>query len=76
VGLINIQVVRSRGVLSICDYSLHNVSVHHHALEFPNGQIVLVTHLCEGERLSVLQLPAAPRTENKVEERKPSAVVV
>ena len=35
--------------------------VHHDALEFPDGQIVLVTRLCEGQRATVLQLPAAPR---------------
>jgi hypothetical protein len=35
--------------------------VHHDALEFPDGQIVLVTRLCEGQQAIVLQLPAAPR---------------
>ena len=34
-------------------------NVHHDALEFPDGQIVLVTRLCEGQRATVLQLPAA-----------------
>jgi hypothetical protein len=37
--------------------------VHHDALEFPNGQVVLVTQLREGQSLSVLQLPAAPQAE-------------
>jgi hypothetical protein len=36
-------------------------SVHHDALEFPNGEIVLLTRLCEGQRARVLQLPATPR---------------
>lgn len=36
---------------------------HHDALEFPNGQIVLVTWLCDGQRARVLQLPAAARVE-------------
>ena len=35
--------------------------VHHDALEFPDGKIVLLTHLCEGQRATVLQLPARPR---------------
>ena len=35
--------------------------VHHHALEFPDGKIVLLTHLCKGQRATVLQLPASPR---------------
>ena len=32
---------------------------HHDALEFPDGQVVLLTCLCEGQRATVLQLPAA-----------------
>ncbi len=40
--------------------------VHHHALEFPCGQIVLVTRLREGQHLGVLQLPATPRREDEV----------
>jgi hypothetical protein len=32
--------------------------VHHDALEMPDGQIVLVTRLLEGQRATVLQLPA------------------
>jgi hypothetical protein len=31
---------------------------HHDALEFPDGQIVLLTLLHEGQRATVLQLPA------------------
>ncbi|MGE5261279.1 MAG: hypothetical protein ACM3MH_10445 [Actinomycetota bacterium] len=30
---------------------------HHDALEFPDGEIVLVTKLIEGQRATVLQLP-------------------
>jgi hypothetical protein len=30
---------------------------HHDAVEFPDGQIVLLTRLCEGQRATVLQLP-------------------
>ena len=35
-------------------------NVHHDALEFPDGKIVLLTHLCKGQRATVLQLPASP----------------
>jgi len=35
-------------------------SVHHDALEFPDGHIVLLTQLCEGQHATVLQLPARP----------------
>lgn len=38
-------------------------SMHHDALEFPDGQTVLLTALCEGQRATVLQLPADPRAE-------------
>jgi len=33
-------------------------TAHHDALEFPGGQIVKVSRLCEGQHLTVLQLPA------------------
>ena len=36
-------------------------NVHHDALEFPDGKVVLLTRLCKGERATVLQLPASPR---------------
>jgi hypothetical protein len=31
---------------------------HHDALEFPDGEIVLLTYLVEGQQATVLQLPA------------------
>jgi hypothetical protein len=34
-------------------------SVHHDALEFPDGQIVLLTFLKQGQQATVLQLPVA-----------------
>jgi hypothetical protein len=48
---------------------------HHDALEFPNGQIVLLTSLCEGQQASVLQLPAEPRTAVEFAKQKRSAYV-
>ena len=41
--------------------NMDNPCTHHDALEFPDGQIVLVTHLREGQRATVLQLPAQPK---------------
>jgi hypothetical protein len=32
---------------------------HHDALEFPDGEIVLLTYLIEGQEATVLQLPAS-----------------
>jgi hypothetical protein len=47
---------------------------HHDALEFPDGQVVLVTRLCEGQRATVLQLPIAahPAAAERREVREPS----
>jgi hypothetical protein len=36
--------------------------MHHDALEFPDGQTVLLTELVEGQEATVLQLPAKPKT--------------
>ena len=41
--------------------NMHQPSVHHDALEFPDGKVVLLTRLCEGQRATVLQLPAPAR---------------
>jgi hypothetical protein len=37
------------------------VAAHHDALEFPDGQVVLLTSLCEEQQATVLQLPARQR---------------
>jgi hypothetical protein len=42
---------------------------HHDAVEFPDGNHVLVTQLCEGQRVTVLQMPVT----QPVDERKPAA---
>jgi hypothetical protein len=41
--------------------NMNDPHVHHDALEFPNGQIVMVTRLVAGQRATVLQLPASTR---------------
>ena len=46
---------------------------HHDALEFSDGQIVLLTSLCEGQRATVLQLPAEPKTVVELEKQKRAA---
>jgi hypothetical protein len=38
-------------------------NLHHDALDLPNGEVVLLTRLAEGQIATVLQLPASsPRT--------------
>jgi hypothetical protein len=47
--------------------------VHHDALEFPDGRVVLVTRLVEGQHATVLQLPAmASGTEKRVKVETPA----
>src|SRR5260370_7278959 len=40
--------------------NMDNPVAHHDALEFPDRQIVLLTHLCEGQRAPLLPFPAPP----------------
>ena len=48
-----------------------NPRTHHDALEFPDGQTVLLTDVFEGQEATVLQLPAQAVTaaDIKVQER-------
>lgn len=41
----------------------HQQHAHHDALEFPGGEVVLLTELRKGQAATVLQLPAAATTE-------------
>src|SRR5262252_7137930 len=51
------------------------VAVHHDALEFADGQIVLLTFLCEGQQATVLQLPAEPKTAVEAEAKRRAAYI-
>jgi hypothetical protein len=53
--------------------NMDNAVSHHDALEFPDGQVVLLTRLCVGQRATVLQLPAAARPEVQEEQVTPEA---
>jgi hypothetical protein len=48
-------------------------AAHHDALEFPNGEVVLLTLLCEGQQAIVLQLPAEPKTVVETDARRRAA---
>jgi hypothetical protein len=41
--------------------NMEDPNVHHDALEFPGGHIVLVTRLTPGQRATVLQMPVSGR---------------
>jgi hypothetical protein len=56
-GFLPIRRIREK-VARFRQVDIDQPHVHHDALEFPNGQIVLLTRLCEGQRATVLQLPA------------------
>ena len=51
------------------------VATHHDALEFPDGQIVLLTSLGQGQQATVLQLPAEPKTVVESEAQRRVAYV-
>jgi hypothetical protein len=55
---------------------MHDPHVHHDALEFPGGQIVLVSRLVAGQRATVLQLPAQPMTASEIKSEKHAAYAV
>jgi hypothetical protein len=46
------------------------LAAHHDALEFSDGNVVLLTMLCGGQKASVLQLPAQPKTEAEAREQE------
>ncbi len=46
---------------------------HHDALEFPDGRIVLLTLLREGQEATVLQLPAQPKTAEETLDQQRTA---
>jgi hypothetical protein len=52
-----------------------NPCTHHDALEFPDGQIVLLTSLVENQEATVLQLPAEAATATEVRAQQPLALM-
>ncbi|MGA8996753.1 MAG: hypothetical protein WB463_02610 [Pseudolabrys sp.] len=50
--------------------------MHHDALEFPDGRIVLLTRLSEGQEATVPQLPAQPTTRAEADAQKRIAYAV
>ena len=65
-------VVSGQNVARFRQVNLDQPHAHHDALEFPNGEVVLVTILREGQRATVIQMPAKPQAaaaEEKQEEK-------
>jgi hypothetical protein len=51
-----------------------NPHTHHDAVEFPNGKTVLLTTLREGQKVTVLQLPASSQAVGQTETRAQSLI--
>jgi len=57
--------------------NMEDPNIHHDALEFPGGQIVMVTRLTLGQKATVLQLPATAhdhRVKASGEQRTPASL--
>jgi len=52
---------------------MDNCRTHHDAIEFPDGRIVLLTHLRTGQRATVIQLPARPQANAAEGHEAPAA---
>jgi hypothetical protein len=49
--------------------------IHRDALEFPDGKVVLLTRLYEGQEATVLQLPAETQVAVEAKKREPGPIV-
>ncbi len=74
------------GIMTTLEATEHKVAIfrqinkdephrHHDAIEMPDGKIVLLTGLDEGQTATVLQLPASPKTEQEAQDQKRLEVV-
>ncbi len=59
---VNHKVARFRQI------NMDDPNVHHDAIEFPEGQIVLVTRLTPGQRATVLQMPTSAHAHGSSED--------
>jgi hypothetical protein len=48
--------------------NLDQSTMHHDALEFADGQVVLLSALCDNQHATVLQMPATPRVKSEAQE--------
>jgi len=55
---------------SVKSVNKDNPRTHHDALEFPDGQTLMLTDVLEGQEATVLQLPAHPATAAEAEAQK------
>lgn len=55
--------------------NLEQAHTHHDALELPDGEVLLLNNLTVGQTATVLQLPAAPKTEEEAKAQERLEVV-
>jgi hypothetical protein len=74
---IGIVLSRSLGfrVASFRQINKGQSNLHRDALELPDGKIVLVTHLCKGQRATVLQLPTSAPVKVEVKQPQDAFIV-
>ena len=68
-------IVHSTSVGRFVQINKEETHTHHDALELPDGQIVMLTRLKEGQLATVLQLPAKPKNEAEAKEQTRLEVV-
>jgi len=61
---------RASKVARFTQVDKHIMHAHHDALELPDGEVILLTRLCEGQTATVLQLPAEPKNEAEAEAQR------
>jgi hypothetical protein len=64
---INVRKGQRVGIVRLAN--AEEVYAHHDAIEFPDGQVILVHWLSEGQAAVVLQLPAEPAADKPASER-------
>lgn len=64
------RVPRTTKVARFTQVSKDRLHMHHDALELPDGEVIMLTSLCEDQTATVLQLPAEPKNEKEAEAQK------
>ena len=75
VKFLGMKVARKPATATFRQINKDQTHVHHDALEFADGEIRLVHDLEQGQKMTVLQLPAAPKTDKEASDQKRAETV-
>jgi hypothetical protein len=75
VKFLGIKIARKPSTATFRQINKDELMKHHDALEFADGDVRLVHDLEEGQKMKVLQLPAAPKTDKETADQKRLSVV-